>query len=337
MAPARIADELDSYLKLFEIFGLQFFSLKAASREKFETRMTFWKKMQIATLVTMFSAFGVLIFLGTKHRIARENILSGFFRELINYLLLAVYWINVFQSIRSTEHLKIFFSNSDLIADCCRHQFGVKMNFSDVRKAASRRLSLIMFFLCSVFGISSFFAASNFTSALLNFAVQFIFTIFLIMIFIKFAFYVCFVNYQLRYLHKLLHLTFENTKEKFSSSEKLNNLVMKKLLAVWNVYNKIIENASIVNKTHGLTMLITLVDNVLILTYVGYEMCKITLDNLPEKDFSGKKILLKASSANFHDIDSHRPTFSVYIGKFQLIFSFLVLPWHKKTGEKTKS
>lgn len=79
------------------------------------------------------------------------------------------------------------------------------------------------------------------------------------LIFIKFTFDVCFVNYQLRFLQKILNLTFEEKQAKDrvgSIADEKSNQMMKNLLVVWKVYNKIKQNGSLVNKSCGLTMLL---------------------------------------------------------------------------------
>lgn len=328
--PSTVADELDSYLKIYEIFGLQFFSLKASFRENVKQRMSFWRIGQIAVLISLFSVFGGVIYLNTKQRSGKTNVLSALYRESINYLIFVVFWTNLVQSLTSNERVKKFFLNSENISDCCRQHFSLKMSFAVVRKAANQRFFLTMFALMALLGITSYFGRhKTYTDFLLNWLFQFIFLSFTLMIYIKFNFYVCFVNYQLRFLHKLLHLSFKYKKEniyivsaaneKVESSKVLKSeFVMRKLLIVWDVYNKIIENASIVNSSHGSTLLIMMVDNVLIITYVGYELCRVVLDGSLNMQMSRKFFIF----ISFVMLVSYRLTFSV------ICFNSAIVPLH---------
>lgn len=143
--------------------------------------------------------------------------------------------------------------------------------------------------------VSAFLTSSSFFNFLVIWSTQSLFIGYTVMIFIKFIFYVCLVNYQLRFLHKILQLSF---KKKSASSKKVkavqSDLVMKKLLVVRKVYNKISENGVIVNKTIGFTMMLLLLETVMIITYVGYEICRNSLDNSSTIHMS-RNFLLKSN------------------------------------------
>lgn len=280
-----IADDLNGYLKFHEIFGLQFFSLKAVTHENIKQSLSFWRKGQVLLLMALFSLFGVIVFFSTLTHKGTGNVLTVFYHESINYLMLIIFWTNLFQSLRSTTQIKQFFSNLQFISDSCTQHFDLKMNFVDVRKNAIRKLWISLLALIVTNGISTYFRSKTYTDFLLAWAIQATFIGFIAIIFIKYTFYVCFVNYQLRFLHKLLHVCFE---DKSGGSK----LMMKRLLVVWKIYNKIIENGSLVNETSGITILLILIDNILIITYVGYGICNIVLDGLHSQELARKPISL---------------------------------------------
>lgn len=98
----------------------------------------------------------------------------------------------------------------------------------------------------------------------------------------KYVFYVLLIDFQLKNVQKLLQSAFKpqsvpdvgkvyhlTIKDNFG--EKVDKK-MKKLLVIWKMYNKIIENASLVNKSMGLTMMFVLMNAILGFIYSGYEL-----------------------------------------------------------------
>lgn len=132
----KIANELNSYLKLYEILGMQFFSLKAASRENSNQRLSIWRIVQAILFMALITLFGGIIFFDRKSSVVYENLLTYIYQQSIIYLIFLVYWTNLLQSLTSNERIKKFFLNSEIIYDLCRQHFAVKMNFADVRRAS---------------------------------------------------------------------------------------------------------------------------------------------------------------------------------------------------------
>lgn len=297
---SRIADELDGYLKIYEIFGLQFFSLKAASRDNFQPNQSKWRTAHLFFLLAIFSFYGYIAVMGTVTAgLTTKNVLPIMHQHSISYLLLATFSTNFAQSFMSSKHMTTFFSNSEKIAGYCIREFKVEMNFAVVRKAAWRRFCALLLGFLSVLFTSAYIWSDDIIHFVLILLAFFIVFGFSFLIFIKFTFYVCFVNYQLRFLQKILLLTFKEKHAKDgvgSFSDEKSNQMMKKLLVVWKVYNKIKQNGSLVNKSCGLTMMLLILGVVMTTTFTGYEICRIVIDGLPFKHLA-REFSLKISES----------------------------------------
>lgn len=283
------ADDLDGYLKLHEIFGLQFFSLKAASKEKFRLRHSVYRTAHFCILITILGVYGGSVVMNTLGAtLNKKNVLSSIHQQSFNYFFFATYLASFVQSFLSTKNMRTFFMNSESIAVFCAREFNIKMDFAVVRKAAWRRFCVLMLTFTSILVMVIYIWSDKIQQFFFIVAVLHVLFGFAYLIFIKYTFYVCFVNYQLRFLQKIFLLCFEEKHSKVTSG--LNDdraesakRMMKKLLVVWKVYNRIKENGSLVNKSSGLTMMLLLVDVVMTATHAGYEICRISIDELPLK------------------------------------------------------
>lgn len=280
---SSIAD-LNGYLRLHETFGLQFFSLKSSLKKETKHQRSILRTIYFVVLTVLAGIFGYgLLINSAQLTVTTKNVLTILYAQWLNYFILVTHLSNFIQSFVSTRSVFGFFQNSNDIADYCRQEFKVEMNFAAIRKAAWKQFFVVMLAFVTILSVTSYTLTDNLKLMVLTFIIHCFLIGQLTLIVIKFIFYVCFVNYQLRYLQKILPLSFKrNNMKNTSGSEESDNLV-KKLLVVCKVYSKIRQNTAIVNKSTGLTMALIVVVTIMTATYVGYEFCQVAIDRLSYK------------------------------------------------------
>lgn len=283
MKSNNIADELNGCLVINEVIGIQYFSLKRSLKENFQEKTTVVQKFGFLVYLVAFLVLGVVVVKKTalEEKISSQNVLSRIYQMVNSYSFFVFIITSLIQSYATTNHLKKFFKNTKDLADWSSTEFDKNMNFAVFRKTFVKWfLSINLLYLTALGGL-----VCKITSSVSESVPMFIFGIFssfvLLNVF-KFFFYVCFINFQLEHVEKLLQSTFQpqrgqkigkifilKVKEKFEIPA---NCVMHQLLVVWKMYNKIRDNASLVNKSTGLTMMFALVNSIMTFIYSGYEL-----------------------------------------------------------------
>lgn len=286
MKRSSLVDELSGVLLVFEIFGLQFFSLKSVFLKKSGRKWLILRMVHISVFCALGFGFAYSVIRGSFdiEKITRKNVLTIFYLHLVNNGYVLAILTSLVQSIYFIKETKEFFKNSQEISEICFRNFNISMDFKQFRSSSFRKIWVTLIFVFLMFVVH--IKAMKIPSEEMNSMVIALFLcIFNSMIACKYSFYVSFVNFQLSYLEKLLSVTFESKPWKNIVEISLIEVVKKpvkeclrKLNKIWQVYNKIYENGSIVNKSNGLTMLVALIVYVMIITYEGYEMCVSLMD-----------------------------------------------------------
>lgn len=292
---ARLEDELNGGLVIFELIGLQYFSLKTLTRENMMQRPSVIRTIYMLILLVAFTAL-ISFFIMMDNEIERENITAK------NVLMLAIHhsmnvgfilitWTSLIQSFNSTQNVKRFFFNLKDILELYKTEFDVTLNYKRIKKTLWKRFAkMISFFLIVHVGTSVWHLRSYYD--LFHMLIAMLPVLFLLMIIYKFMFYVNVVNRHLKFMGSLLEKSFSNqTKpnevipvKQLSSPED----PIRKLKAARKVYNLLYDNGMLVNESFGLTILIFLMMLVTNLTVSGYQIFVIvvgglSLDQIPSK------------------------------------------------------
>lgn len=325
---SSIAD-LDGYLKLHEIFGLQFFSLKSDVKKEFKHQRSILRTSYFLALTALVAVFGCALLLNSSYlTVTTKNVLTILYEQWLNYFIIATHFSNFVQSFVSSRNFIGFFKNSETVADYCRKEFKLEMNISSVCRAAWIQFSVVMLAFVTLLSVAAYTWSDNLQVLVITFAFYFLLFGQLTLVVVKFIFYICFVNYQLRYQQKILFLSFKRNNMKSISDGKVSDKLVKKLVIVCRVYSKIRQNAAIVNKSTGLTMALMLVVTVMTATYAGYEFCRIVIDRL------SYQIMASSYNIDFTIIEKMNIFVSrnFILGcfrKWKFVSNLLVLPWHQ--------
>lgn len=280
-------EALSDCFKIFEIFGQQYFSLKALlTTGNAESRVSVFHKMAmlivLSTLTYFFVGFAKNFQVYIK-RITSKNVLlfSIFILTDFGYILASV--ISTIQSYFKTKVAKKIFLNTREIARIARREFNIEVDFIKIRKAALKKTAVIMilFVFCNVFLMLS---GKDVVEIIHYYTLQ---NLFLTLTAMKFSFQVDItVNCQLELLETLLANLFSKCpiqtyqilliKQTASS-----NIAFRKIFAARSIYNLIYENGALINSYNGLPILAVLATVVSLLTFNGYEIFILMIGELP--------------------------------------------------------
>lgn len=283
MKSSIIADELNGCLVINEITGLQYFSLKNFFKDKSRKGTHFCRKIVfcfylVAYLTFIFIALPSAPFVNAS--LTSQNVILVLFRVIRSFSKLVGYLAFLIQSYVSTENVKKFFLNTQLIAEWSHQDFYIEMNFAKVRRDAWYRFFAINLYwalpYCGIIYVNS--RSLGETVYMAVFAIFYVG--FSLAIATKNIFFIMLINFQLRHLEKLLQSIFQpqydlivgKVYDLTIGDNKSEDGNMKQLLVVWKIYNKINENADLINNSMDASMIFILINAVMAFLTSGYEL-----------------------------------------------------------------
>lgn len=298
MKQSKGIEELNGCLRIFEIFGMQFFSLNSVFQRKSAKHWSIWRIIHFG----VFCAIGLGCACSVIHssfnleKVTTKNVLSIFFLHLVNHGYVLAVFASLVQSAFFVRETKQFFLNSQEIAEICYKHFNIEMNFRKFRYSSFRKIYFTLVFILLTFLGHLKARGIPIDEIKLAMILALILATSNLMIACKYSFYVSFINFELSHVEKLLRLTFETKPSpyiiKVSSVEFAKNPArehLRKLNKMWLIYNKICENESIVNRSNGMAILLTLIVSVMILTYQGFEFCVSLMNGAQFQNTIGKQ------------------------------------------------
>lgn len=279
MKGSKLGDDLNGCLFIFEILGMQFFSLKSISQDDFKQRLSIFRITYFLVFCVIDLGFAYFIIRGTLFldKMTTKNVLTIIFLHLVYVTNLAAFLVGFVQSVTHTKIIKKFYKNFQELYEICYNDFNITMNFAQIRSLCFKKIWATIIFLGMIF--AGYLATRKFflDEKTLMWIIANIITIFTTMTAIKYSLIVDFVNFQLSYLEKLFQATFKRQRCQIIVTvqvfEKPDKEKLRKLNKALLIYSKICENAAIVNKSMGLTMLLILIVAVTLITNEGFEIC----------------------------------------------------------------
>lgn len=295
----NMESELNAYLVMLELTGLQYFSLKTISKENFKQRPSVLRLVQMLFLLTVITS-SVVIFIISDHshyaaRLSAKNVMMYAIQHSMNINLVLVAGSCLVQSFVSTRSTKKIFLNLREISELCFRDFKVPFDFVALKRASWKRF----FFMIIGFSIMHGALALNYSKqpdVMLQIAFGTLPMLFLNFVSMKFIFYVNLVNFELNLLGHLMKNIFKPKtlrvydliSVKTLISVDPHNVKLRKLQTARKIYNLIYETGNLVNDSNGLTVLIFLTSFVIALTASGYEIFVIIIGDLETEKIAGK-------------------------------------------------
>lgn len=300
MKTFTMGEELKTFLFVFEVFGMHFFSSKSLAHSNSKDRFKVFRVLYMVILSTSSSFVLIDIVLDENmmniKNLSAKTVLMLAIQHSMKIGLVMVFCMSLFQSFTSTQSLKQIFFNSHEIKRLCLNEFGISVDYKLLKRKAWIRMIAMLTFLLTLHVIVIILRHSSTLGFFKSLAGTFMILI-LLMIVYKFVFYVEIVNHQLGLLQVILNETFTCASARttgnvvnLTASKPVGNL-LGKIQTARKIYNTIHENGDLINKSHGPIMLILLADLVIVLTASGYEVFVIIIGGLPTYKVIGEMLM----------------------------------------------
>lgn len=300
MKTQNIQRELGSSLFIFEVMGLQYFSLKSMKDGK--DRPTILRSIYMLCLLAIVLFMMINFIMSDKdissERLNVKNVLMFAVQRSMHVCLIMVVCISIVQSFVTTKCTMQFYHNANKLKQLYFEEFKLVVDFTIIKKSVLKRLLATLLFFGVIHGSEIVFRLRSFNDIVPMFMGA-IPVLFLLMIAFKFVLYVDFVNNQLRSLENLIkniarpqplktvdNISYHLLHVKVMSISYDDLLI--KLSSARKYYNIIYENGKLVNDTNGLTVLILLIDSVVAMTLAGYQSFVVIVGGMPLARLSGK-------------------------------------------------
>lgn len=289
-------DELHSCLFIFEVTGLQYFSLKKLLSHK-SNGLEKWRVVYMLVLLLCIFSLAVSYVIhdhrAIEGNVTPKNVLMFAIQNTMNFGIIMVEIISLLQSYWSTRKIMKIYAALKEIVHLCFNDFKTFIDFTKIKERAWKRFRQMLAFI-GVLHISLTLYHIKSTDAICQLFLGIIPLFFLTMVVNKFVFYVDLVNSLLEFLKYLLEDIFKYEPIKIISNlhsstktVKAPEDPMRKLRACWKIYMKIYDISGLINDSIGLTILVLLSSLVVTLTISGYEVFVIIVGGLPVKKFPG--------------------------------------------------
>lgn len=275
-------DELSGCLTIFEVMGLQYFSLKSLTNKTLNERPSALRTAYMLIIFTFVIMLMVLYIItdqfAMKETMSSKNALMFVVQHSMNMGMIIVVSTTIVQAYCSTRSMKQIFLNTKQIVQLCELQeFRLELDFNRIKRETWKKFAAMVCFIATTH--LTVFIANGAASGNYSILLGMIPMLFLNTTVLKFVFYVGMINSQLEFLVKLLNDVFKRKPSRIMSNinfylvnvkpVKTPEDPMKKLRAVWNIYHVIYDNAALVNKSLGLTVLTILGCLVVAMTVSG--------------------------------------------------------------------
>lgn len=296
--------ELNNCLMIFELSGLQYFSLKTLTSENVKTRPSWVRFIYMIVLLVLMTAlvlWQIYIENAEADRsVSTSNLLGFVIHQSMNGGLILVTMTTLIQSYMSTSNMKQFYLNQKEIVHAYSRHFDITVDFKKLKKMATRRGIVLIVFYFTINGVLTVIHMET-EKYILLFAIALLPVLLLFMTVLKFLFYVSLVNEMLAFLmnyleeifkcgtinliedmnHRLIELKPRQTRPTDDHIRKLQSAV--------KIYGIIYENAGLINESIGWSVLSFLLCLTTATTVSGYQLFVIivggmSIDHVASKD-----------------------------------------------------
>lgn len=294
-------NDLNSCLVIFEVMGLQFFSLKRLSETKTDARPSFVRALLAIFWLTVTCGAEVVFFTVTdsgisKEKVTAQNIMTFFIQYSMHFGMSGVSLIGTLQSFWMTPSMKRFYRNLKEIARIMEVELDFVINFKRIKQSSWNRLTTILV-LAAVTHFSIF---QRFVHEFVDFFGNFLFFILISRLLLAsyyYAFHVIVVNRIIQKLAGIMTNIFTIRKNlNFESGSlfvvpakpmKFSDEFMRKIKAVRKIYELIHENGTLINESNGWTVLMIVINSAASGTACTYAIFVILVGGLPIEGLQG--------------------------------------------------
>lgn len=135
---------LESCFKLFQIFGLQFFSLNSSDKNLIGQHSIRFKLLIISVWITILPGIGAFLFDSYASSIEEKSSFFMIMRSAINISVVVATIVIAISSLVKNLQLKMFFINVQEISDICSHELNYSVNYLDLKRSLHKRMILFI-------------------------------------------------------------------------------------------------------------------------------------------------------------------------------------------------
>jgi 7tm Chemosensory receptor len=284
---------LDGVFKVFQLTGIQFFSLKTVLTEPKakSVREKIFTAFHVV-LVWIICLVSLVFQTHTNYHhytdSLEQNSLNFFMKFVTIFNCFAVVYINLIASWAKNNEFVKFFKDAEKIAKLCLREFNTRLNYTKLKKILLTIMACyLVFCLCCVLTVIKSFNSSSFRALLIALP-----NMIINIIYFKFNFHVQILNFHLKALRDIMEREFQHQPEYcrdevigFGSQEARKVFVYRKIFSLTK------NMADQINSSMGVVLLLIFVLPVISVTRNGYKLIMI-FSGHSDESFGGKLSLL---------------------------------------------
>lgn len=290
---------------IFQVIGHQYFSVKSLKPENRESKPLFG--YAIYFIILLFAITGQMVYLLTlaspenfKEQLSAKNVIDYIVQQSIFFGSILVISIGIIQSFMTTQLTKKFYWNCFKISKLCLDDFQNIVDYRKIRACTFKYLIFLVLYIIAaeaVYFCNLFFL--NDPSLMLGIFISSVPMIFLHTNVLKFIFLLKLVNFHLETIFELftelldppLTIVENLIYVKPWNMNKLQGL-KHKILNINRIYNVIYENAQIINRSMGVSILLITAINVVKILSSGYRIFLAFVGSFEVQKCTGNSLIL---------------------------------------------
>lgn len=275
---------LENCTKVFQVMGLQCFSLNSFNIERKSESVSAFKKIYV---IGIFALCLVMIGCWIQMSFDHNNLLNSVLNVTMALLLILLFSTSLFVSYWKHLVFVDFFRNSQTISALTKLEFNSDINFDKLNRVMNKMMWKFIFNILSLKLIYVILIYYN-ENYYLNLVLISLFpSLIMKMAVLRFGFYVCIINFHLKSLKKIMCQQFSNSKpQKFKKNQIIR--MKSKILKLRKIYSLIETMAKNVNDSLGLTIFFFLCLSISAVVRYGYRAIVIAAKSLPVEKYESE-------------------------------------------------
>lgn len=296
-------EEINKCLIIFEVLGLQYFSLKSMTPKNQKDHPSWLRRLYLILSLVSILLLASFFIVGNNDlgvdpdKLTAKNVMTFAIQNTMDIGLVVVFCASVIQAYSTTLKIKRFYVNFKEVAQLSQREFKKEFDFKTLRFKVLKRLLIISVAFVAIHSSNGVFRIKT-TDDIIGVVMGGLLFSFLILSSFKYNFYVMMINEQLKFLE-------ENVKDfveirSISTIDSLQFQIINpkpyksfdnsllKLIAARKIYNKIYASGNLVNECHGFTILFSIVNLVTTLTASGYKTFVIAVSGMDKEKMMRK-------------------------------------------------
>lgn len=294
---------------IFQVLGHQFFPVKSLRSRNQNNRPSY--RYVLYFVILLLTITGLMLYVAInsslndlQKKLNAKNIMNYIVQHLIYFGCVVVISVGFIQSFLTAQLTKKFYLNSFKISGACLNEFDHCVDYREIRNRMFKYLIFLVVYLTSADVFLCLYHV--FLNEPANVLGSFLITlpmVFLNITVMKFVFLVEIVNYQLKTVHQLITRTFKphSSFACYLKPSKVNKSLglSQKVISINRIYNVIYENAQIINRSLGITLLTLTTLNVVMILSTGYRIFLALVGQFGVEKVGGKHFLINQNWLRF--------------------------------------